>query len=173
MSARRPSRFRTGPREGLLAAGLGALVVLGALGLGACSNDGPWNTAFCRKVADADRLFRESDVSRLDEEAKAFAELRRTAPPELRSDVELLADVVDDLAKTVPSAASPEAGRDAVFARRAGDRERIEAAGRNLERYASETCGLTLNPAAGTAVPAGTAMPAGTAPRSTAPGTTR
>jgi hypothetical protein len=125
-------------------------VVAIALTLGtstvACSRDSSSTTAFCSKVGQADQLLRQSDATKLTEEAKAFGELRSVAPAEIADDVDILADVVDDLAATVPNAATPEAGREAVFTRRANDRERIEAAGRNVENYTLDNCGIALNP---------------------------
>lgn len=158
----RPLRSRTLAGAVLLATLLGGV-------LGGCSDDDR-TAAFCDRVAAADRLVREGDVTTLEQQAETFAGLRDAAPAEVRADVDLLADVIDDLARTVAASSTPEAGRDAVFTRRAGERERIEAAGRNLERYASERCGLTLNPT-GAANPApGTSAPAGTAGPGSQPG---
>ena len=116
-----------------------ALALVMAAGLGACSrSDNGASTAtvagFCKLVKQERARLADLSGSRelVAQAATEIGKLVNASPPEIRDDVQLLADSYDKAAN----------GDFAALASRA---TKLAAAGKNVAKYAQDNCGFDLN----------------------------
>lgn len=122
----------------------------------ACTSESGSVEAFCEAVADIPPLatvvtgFAETHPaemeSRLVEAEAAYAELRAAAPGEIDSEVDQVVDLADEIMAAVREHSED---RDAAADRIRGsiaDHPEAQEASAAVVAYASEHCGLTLDP---------------------------
>ncbi|HEX2575119.1 MAG TPA: hypothetical protein VHK88_02150 [Aquihabitans sp.] len=140
-------------RRALLAA-LGCASL--ALAAAACTDDVGSEEAFCDRVATVPPLatlltgFDDADPAelsrRLDSASSAYDDLRDAAPQEIRDDVGEVVRLVQAVIDAVEADADdPEAAADRLRAAMA-DHRGGEAAALEVAAYASDRCGVELNP---------------------------
>jgi hypothetical protein len=138
----------------LLIAAIAVLATIGAL-IAACERSPERSIqSFCRDIASAEGL--DESLATLDPETLApdVAALRkaaRVAPPEVSPQVETLVSLTTVLQRTIETARTDQAAAlEQTLREHAADVASVTLAGREVETYTRDNCGLELNT---TAVP--------------------
>jgi hypothetical protein len=147
--------------------GTAALVLLVALA--GCGKDEGSKAAFCARLDDVGAFERpfeaafstdNADASRrsLDQALSQFDHIVAAAPAIIEDDMELLADVLDQMRDRADKSGGGD--RFDAFADLDIDTTKVEAASRDVSRYAKRECGVDL----------GRDVPGGTTPATAPPG---
>ena len=123
---------------------------MAAVTLGACSDDGGDQEAFCASATDQARFestFEGLDPADVDaaltmfgEAREAEEELRDTAPEAVRADLDVLISYLDDLIEGLQSTGASEEGRPAIYDELQSRSDQVEAASTRLQLYVETNC---------------------------------
>ena len=118
--------------------------------LGACSDDGGDQEAFCETATDTARFestFDGMDPTDVDVAVTMFRDardaeeqLRSTAPAAVRADIDVLISYLDDLLDGLESADASEGGRPAIYDELQPRTDQVEAASSRLQLYVETNC---------------------------------
>lgn len=143
-----------GSNTGKIVAVVVALALIGggvAFALTRGGGGGGSTKAFCdnaRKFQNDESLNKAfNDPSKIDKAIEAFDELTKSAPKEIKPDMETLRDAVNKIGQAVKSAGSdPSKQFGAVIAAAAGlDQKKLDQAGSNVEKFGKENCGVDFS----------------------------
>lgn len=122
-----------------------------AVSLVACRDGGGDQDAFCAAATDTASFeaifegFEPDDVPAAREAFRqardAEIELRRDAPEEIRSDIDLLVQFLDDLVEGLEDVDPQATGRPAVYDEMRTRFDQVEAASKRIEDYVAANCG--------------------------------
>lgn len=154
------------------------IAVLAALGVG-----GVWlwrtqqhsTSAACDRLgelADLDAVLASGDLPQLAAQRQRLRAASEVAPDEIAPALLLLAEITDDLARTMGTTRDPAQATAEVATRRREQLADIEAAGSRVEAYGLANCGVTLGSAPRGSVP-GSAVPTTAVAATTAATTVR
>lgn len=116
----------------------------------ACSDDEGGREAFCRAASDTasfEAIFEDFDPDDVPGAIEAFRqardaeiELRRDAPEEIRSDIDLLVQFLDDLVEGLEEVDPEAEGRPPVYDEMRTRFDQVEAASKRIEDYVTANC---------------------------------